>query len=108
MPELRLDEMYPTAWGIVESRRAEIEGGSYGSYDRILAQEVAKLFFPLSKVSQLMLCCSSTARKWLWEQNEPRYIVWGGEILYHKDDVAEAILYRKRMKESKKKVKKAA
>lgn len=106
MPELQLEELYPTAWGIVENRRSKIETGSYGSYERILREEIAKIFFPLTKVSQLMLCCATTARKWMWEQCEPRYIVRCGEVLYHKDDVARAVSHRKSIKESKKKARK--
>ena len=108
MAEIILSELYPTPWGIVESRRSEIESGGYGIFERVLNEEIYKLFYPLSKVAQLMDCHPSTARKWLWEDNDPRYIVKDGEMLYHKDDAIATVEHRKSVKAAKKQKSKEA
>ena len=57
MPELSLKEMYPTPWGIVESRRAEIERGSHGAFERIMSEEIERMFMSISGVARAMQAC---------------------------------------------------
>lgn len=79
MAEVILSELYPSPWGIVESRRSEIEAGSHGIFERVLNEEINNMFYPIARVAQIMGCHPSTARRWLHDfDGDPRYIIRGG------------------------------
>jgi hypothetical protein len=84
-----IDELFGGPWGIVESRRQEIESGSFGAFDRIYKEEVARNFIPISKVAGLLDCHESTARKAMQGGNA-RYVTEGQSHLYFKPDVDSA------------------
>lgn len=98
MPYCTLENIYNSPWGIVESRRSEIEKGTYGVFERILAEEIGKHFLSTDEVAQLMEVHPSTARRWLHD-SDPRYILHEARTLYFRMDAMEIVDKRKRKKE---------
>lgn len=84
MPQTTIEEVFQGPWGIVQSRREEIESGSFGSFDRIHQEEVSRNFLSLPRAMQLLNRSESTARKRL---QDARYIMRGGAHWYYLPDV---------------------
>ena len=95
----QLTDIYDSPWGIVEHRRAEIESGAYGTFDRVFAEEVDKAFPAIEQVSLAMECSVSTARRWI-EKSDTRFIVVEGKNRYLREDV---LALKERRDASKKK-----
>lgn len=81
-----IDELFGGPWGIVESRRGEIESGAYGALDRIYQQEVAVNFLAIGMAAAVLGCHESTARKRLREA-DARFIERDQAHLYYRPDV---------------------
>jgi hypothetical protein len=81
-----IDELFKGPWGIVESRRKDIQAGPFGSFDRIYEEEVSSNFVPIQKVAALLDCHEATARDWL-RQCDARYIKRTLAHLYYTVDV---------------------
>ena len=83
-----IGQLFSGSWGIVEGRRAEIEFGSHGVFDRIYEEEVCRNFLSIRAVAQLFDCHESTARNWLTKSGA-RFIVRDLSHLYFMPDVAK-------------------
>ena len=97
MPECTLQEIYKSPWGIVASRRADVEGASYGGFGKIMDEEIAKQFIAIESVAELMDVHESTARRWV-SREDPRFITRGFRKLYCREDVQAMIATRLRQK----------
>lgn len=81
-----VEEIFGGAWGMLEARRAEIESGSYGIFDRVYHQELLINFLTIHAAATIMDCCVATARKRLRNENA-RYIIKNQSHLFYIDDV---------------------
>lgn len=86
MSLISVKELYGTPWGVVEHRRAEIENGPFGTFDKVYAEELLKKFCTIDMAATMISCSASTARKWL-NQLKARYICEGGGNLFVLEDV---------------------
>lgn len=93
MGMVTVESLFNGPWGIVESRRDEIESGAHGAFGRVYEEEVARNFLPIGKVAELLGCHEDTARKRL-HQADARYIKRSLAHLYFKAD-AEAVKARR-------------
>jgi hypothetical protein len=93
-----INALFGGPWGIVESRRVEIESGSHGTFDRIYAQEVSRNFLPIQVVAGLFDCHESTARHWL-RKRDARFIACGLSHRYYLPDVEKTKIERQSPRE---------
>ncbi len=89
MGEVTIEVLFDGPWGIVESRRSEIEAGSYGAFDRIYDEEAVSNCLPIREVATMLDCHESTARNWL-NRCDARYIKRALAHLFYRPDVETA------------------
>lgn len=86
MSQVYAKDLYPGAWGIVHSRRDEIEAGPNGTFDRIMREELEKNFFTIAKCAEALDVHESTARRLMREEGVD-YIMHDGMALYQQGGV---------------------
>lgn len=84
----------------MQSRRAEIESGGAGIFNKIVAEEVAKHFMHIEQVATAMECHKNTAGKRL-RYDDPIYIIYDGQRLYQREDMDRIIAARKQREKDK-------
>lgn len=97
-----LKKLFDGAWGILEGRRKEIEDGPFGTYDRVLDEEVRKHFQDIKGVAEAMVVHESTARRWMIDC-ECQYIIHQGLAFFEKTDVKRIAKLRKEIQKARKK-----
>ena len=94
MPQVTIKEIFTTPWGLLASRRQEVESASYGQFAKIEKEELEKNFLSFSTIARLMDCSESTARRWI-NRGDPRFIVRDGCKAFLKED-AQRIMWQRR------------
>jgi hypothetical protein len=107
MGETSIEDLFDGPWGIVESRRSEVETGSYGAFDRVYDEEVVSNFLPIREVASMLGCHESTARDWL-NRCDARYIKRSLAHLFYRPDVETAKAKRAELKADRKASQRAA
>ncbi len=100
MPKVELNELFGSAWGLVKDRRREIETGPYGTFERVLKEELAAQFRSASRVANGWGVSETTARRWL-NDCFARYIVNSGTKLFLNEDVKVCMAAREAAKVTK-------
>ena len=72
-----IEEIYKSFWGLVESRREEIEQSPSGGFEKIYREELDRQFPNFRRITTIMQCSESTARKWAVKY-KCRYILHEG------------------------------
>jgi len=74
MPAAKLEEIFPTPWGILEDYRDKVQDGSYGAMERYTTIAIEEKFADVDKLSDQYNKHPSTIRKKLADK-DVRYIV---------------------------------
>lgn len=97
MPYCTLEEIYKSPWGIIEHRRAEVESGKFGIFDKIMEEEINNQFLHCDGIAALMEVHPHTAKKWL-DDADARFIIHGQRKLFMKEDAFAVAEKRKQKK----------
>lgn len=97
MPYCTLGGIYQSPWGIIEHRRAEVESGKFGIFDKVLAEEINNQFMHCDGVAALMGAHPSTAMRWL-DDADAGYIIHDTRKLFIKEDAFAVVEKRKEIK----------
>lgn len=99
MPYCTLEEIFQSPWGIIKNRRAEVESGKFGIFDKVMEEEISNQFLHCDGVAALMEAHPSTAKRWL-DDADPRFIIHDQKKLFMKEDAFAVVEKRKQIKEA--------
>jgi hypothetical protein len=98
MPEIRMKDIFPTPWGVLEEVKDEVIKSGFGGRGRMEFLQMQKYFLDVTQA------CAATgiSKRWLRRKisNEVRFVMEGVKQLFLREDVMNfAEKYKKEMAE---------